>query len=222
MIACKICGLASFADVLAADQAGARWGGFVFYPASPRHLDLATASTLASQADKAGLGIEKVALVVDADDGTIGEICRALNPDWLQCHGNETPDRVAAIKALTGLPVIKSIAIAQATDTKQAAAYEASADMLLFDSAPSQNQLPGGRGEGFNWGWLAGFDSPRPWLLAGGLTADNVAEAIGVTGAEAVDVSSGVESRPGVKNHAAIQKFMMAAQATQPSTAAAV
>lgn len=229
----KICGLGSFDDLLVAGRVGARWGGFVFYPPSPRHISFETATAIADQADawveseaeaksEAGrdrLAIKRVALIVDAEDDVITKICKSLRPHIVQCHGQETPQRVADIKAMTGLAVIKSLSVAAPSDIAKASVYEGVADMVLFDSAPrphaNHNTLPGGRGEAFNWRWLAEYDGSLPWLLAGGLTPDNVATAIATSGAKAVDVSSGVETKPGVKSHPRMQQFVAAAKQTQ-------
>ena len=212
MTDCKICGLGSVADLLAATEVGARWGGFVFYPPSPRHISFAAAKTIAEAAAKAKPSIDRVALVVDADDRWLAEVCASIRPSMLQCHGNETPARLEEIKTLTGLPVMKAIAVATAEDVVAAAAYEGAADMLLFDSAPrAETPLPGGRGERFDWSLVAGYRGSKPWLLAGGLVPSNVARAIAISGAQAVDVSSGVETSPGKKDHLAMRRFVAAA-----------
>ena len=230
----KICGLGSFDDLLVARHAGARWGGFVFYPPSPRHISFETATAIADQADtwaeavadreRDGLAIKRVALIVDAEDDIITKICQSLRPHMVQCHGHETPQRVADIKTMTGLAVIKSLSVAAPNDIAKASVYEGVADMVLFDSAPrpntNHNALPGGRGETFNWQWLAGYNGNLPWLLAGGLTPDNVATAIATSGAKAVDVSSGVETKPGVKSHPLMQQFVAAAKQSQAQTPA--
>ena len=211
MVATKICGLRLTAEIEAASNYGARWIGMVFYPPSPRHLQLEEARTLASFADKNAPNLQRVALTVDADDPTLEEIIYAASPAFLQCHGSETPERIAQIKAKFGLPVIKSVRITDANDLKQAQDFEEVADMMLFDSAPTDASLPGGTGHSFNWSVMQEWQGKKPWLLAGGLTPQNVKEAITASGAEAVDVSSGVESSPGTKDLKAIRDFIRAA-----------
>ncbi|PYF09453.1 phosphoribosylanthranilate isomerase [Rhodobacter viridis] len=209
-VRCKICGLKTPADVEAAAQAGAGYIGLVFFPRSPRHLDIAQARELALLAP---VGLAKVALVVDADDATLQAITDAVPLDLLQLHGRESPDRVAEVKARFGLPVMKAVGVAEAADLAAIADYEAVADQILVDAkAPKGAALPGGNGLAFDWRLIAGRPWRRPWMLAGGLTPENVAEAVRLTGARQVDVSSGVESAPGVKDAARIAAFVAAAQ----------
>lgn len=206
----KICGLTTPAAVYQAAAAGAAYVGFVFFPRSPRAIDVTHAGALA---DAAPPGVAKVALLVDADD-TLIDAVSALPIDMLQLHGHETPERVQAIKARTGLPVMKAIGIRDAGDLDQIPVYGAVADQLLVDAKPPRDaELPGGNGLQFDWRLLAGRRWPVPWMLAGGLTAGNVAEAIRLTGARQVDVSSGVESSPGIKDPALVRGFVQAASA---------
>lgn len=206
----KICGLRSPADVQAAARAGAAYAGFVFFPRSPRHLSLPAARLAALAAPP---GLAKVALTVDADDATLDAIVAEVPLDMLQLHGQEPPARVAAVRARYGLPVMKAIGIAEAGDLAAIADHAGVADQLLIDAKPPPDALlPGGSGLSFDWRLLAGRRWPRPWMLAGGLTAANLAEALRLTGARQVDVSSGVESAPGVKDPDRIAAFVAAAQ----------
>ncbi|MFV0473409.1 MAG: phosphoribosylanthranilate isomerase [Pikeienuella sp.] len=204
----KICGLKTPGAMRAAAGAGAGYAGFNFFPKSPRYLAPAAARALAAEAPA---GMVKVALLVDPDDDLVDEIA-ALPIDMIQLHGGEPPARVAAVRARAGLPVMKAVGVAVAADLKEIDAHETVADQLLVDARPAPGAaLPGGNGAPFDWRLLAGRSWARPWLLAGGLTAANVAEAIRLTGARQVDVSSGVESAPGVKDEAKIRAFIRAA-----------
>jgi len=211
MADCKICGLASLADLQCADQAGARWGGFVFYPASPRHISLETAKHIADDADHASLNIQRVGLVVDANDDALDAMVTSLRPAMIQCHGNETPDRISAMKSRYHIPVMKALRIANMVDIENALRYDGIADWMLFDSAPQDAVLPGGTGHAFDWSLTRAYDGRTPWMLAGGLHIGNITDAIATSGAKHLDVSSGVESQPGVKDHAAIVAFVLAA-----------
>lgn len=208
----KICGLSTPETVDAAIDAGADLIGLVFFPKSPRNVTLDQAAALAERArGKAKV----VALVVDADDSLLKQIAGAVRPDFIQAHGSETPERVAEIEHLTGKPVIKAIRVKDAGDIAAAATFSTVASLILYDAkAPETlgNALPGGNGHAFDWGLLEG-DARPAFMLAGGLTPDNVADAIRVTAAPIVDVSSGVESAPGVKDVALIRKFIEAAKA---------
>jgi phosphoribosylanthranilate isomerase len=208
----KICGLRTDADVAAAASAGASYVGFVFYPKSPRNVSFREAAALAVDVP---MGVAKVALVVNANDAFLDDLTAAVPLDMLQLHGSETPTRVAEVKARYGLPVMKAVGIADASDLAQIDAYAAVADQLLIDAKPPKNaDLPGGNGLAFDWTLLAGRKYwTVPWMLAGGLTADNVAEAVRRTGATQVDVSSGVEGSVGVKDAGLIAAFVAAAQA---------
>ena len=210
--AVKICGLSTPATLEAAIRAGVDMAGFVFYPKSPRHLSLAAAREL--QALVAGR-TKKVALTVDAGDDALEEIVIALAPDFLQLHGSETPARVAAVKARFGLPVIKAVGVATEDDVKAAMAY-AAADMLLFDAKPAEGAvLPGGNGLPFDWRLMQKIALDKPWLLSGGLAPENVAQALQLTRAPGVDVSSGVESAKGIKDPARIAAFVAAARSAE-------
>ena len=205
----KICGLGAADDVSACATAGAAYVGFVFFPKSPRHLGVPAAKALALQVPT---GIAKVALVVNATDDLLDELLAEVPLDMLQLHGAETPERVAEIKARFGLPVMKAIGVADESDLPALAEYGGVADQLLVDAKPPKDaELPGGNGLSFDWRLIAGRRWGVPWMLAGGLTPNNVAEAIRLTGATQVDVSSGVESKPGVKSAALISAFIDAA-----------
>jgi phosphoribosylanthranilate isomerase len=209
-IAVKICGLSTPETIEAALAAGADMLGFVRFEKSPRHLSLETARRLGGQV---GGRARKVLLTVDADDTALATAVEALAPDILQLHGNETPQRIGALKARFGLPVMKAIAIGKAADLAQIAIYEEIADLLLLDSRAADSVLPGGTGTAFDWTLLKGLTLTKPWLLAGGLTAENVRAALTLTRAPGVDVSSGVERAPGVKDIAKIAAFIAAARA---------
>jgi phosphoribosylanthranilate isomerase len=207
----KICGLKQPEHVHAAADAGAAYVGFVFFEKSPRHVSIELARDLAVEAP---LGLAKVALTVNADDATLDAILDAVPLDMLQLHGKETPERVAQIRARYGLPVMKAFGIADEADLEQISLYGGVADQLLVDAkAPKGADLPGGNGLSFDWRLVNRKYWPRPWMLAGGLTPDNVALAVQMTGARQVDVSSGVESAPGVKDAGLIRSFVQAALA---------
>jgi phosphoribosylanthranilate isomerase len=205
----KICGLSTERSLDTALAAGADMVGFVFFEKSPRHVSLARARQLGAR----GRGRAKiVALSVDADDEALGAIIDAIAPDFLQLHGRETPDRLIEIKARFGIAAIKAIGVSGPADLAPAKSY-GPADMLLFDAkAPKNAAHPGGNGIAFDWRLLAGLDAPQPYLLSGGLDPENVGEAIALTGASGVDVSSGVESAPGVKDDAKIAAFIARAR----------
>lgn len=207
----KICGLRTPADVTAVAQAGAAYAGFVFFAKSPRNVTMPEARLAALAAPP---GLAKVALVVDADNATLDAIVEAVPLDMLQLHGHETPDRVAQVRARYGLPVMKAIGLADEGDLPAIFEFSTVADQILIDAKPPRGaDLPGGNGLAFDWRLLAGRRWLRPWMLAGGLTAENVAEAVRLTGARQVDVSSGVESAPGIKDAARIAAFVAAAGA---------
>jgi phosphoribosylanthranilate isomerase len=206
----KICGLSTEATLDAALDVGADMVGFVFFPKSPRHIDWATARTLGRQAR----GHAKiVALSVDADDDMLKRIVDALSPDLVQLHGSETPARVKEISELFGRPTMKAIGVATRADLASAEAYEAVAHTLLIDAKPPKDAvLPGGNGRPFDWRLTQDFRPSVPWLLSGGLEPGNIASAIALSGAQGVDVSSGVESAPGVKDVTKIRAFVAAAR----------
>lgn len=205
----KICGLTRPEHVAAAVEAGAAFVGFVFFPKSPRNLTPEAAATLALEVPP---GVARVGLFVNPDDALLDVVLAVVPLDILQLHGSETPDRVAEIKARTGLPVMKAVGVAGPQDLDALWDYGLVADMLLVDAkAPKDAALPGGNGLAFDWRLLVGRKFLTPWMLAGGLTPDNVAEAVRLTGARIVDVSSGVESAPGEKDGALIRDFVAAA-----------
>ena len=220
MVEAKICGLNDGASVVAAAAAGARFAGFVFYPPSPRSLTPEAAGALARLLPQR---VQRIGLFVDADDATLAATLAQVPLDLLQLHGRETPVRVAEIKARFALPVMKAISVGAAADIEAAAAYLNVADWLLFDARPPRDMkgaLPGGNALSFDWRLIAGRNWTRPWMLSGGLNTGNLAEAVRVSGAAVVDVSSGVEDRPGVKNPDRIRAFVDAARslpaASQP------
>lgn len=205
----KICGLKQPEHVAAAAEAGAAYVGFVFFEKSPRHVGIDQARGLAIEVP---VGVAKVALTVNADDGFLDRLMKRVPIDVLQLHGRESPERVAELRTRFGLPVMKAVGIAQAADLEKIEIYGAVADQLLIDAKPPKDAvLPGGNGLAFDWRLVNRKFWPRPWMLAGGLTADNVAQAVKMTGARQVDVSSGVESAPGVKDVAMIRAFVAAA-----------
>ncbi len=209
MIAVKICGLRTQTDLSAAVEAGARYFGFVFFAKSPRNLDLAAARSLA---EGVPAGLARVALTVDPDDLFLDRLVSDVPLDMLQLHGKESPARVSEIKARYGLPVMKAVGIAEREDLAALDVFEEVADQILVDARPPRTSgLPGGNGLSFDWRLIAGRDWRCPWMLAGGLTPQNVAEAVAMTGARQVDVSTGVESAPGVKDAARIRAFVAAA-----------
>lgn len=206
----KICGVTTGGAVDAAVRARADFLGLVFHPASPRHLAPEQAAALAARARGA---IRLVALLADPADEAVSAAISAASPDYLQLHGTETPARVAEIRAKFGLPIIKALPVAEIADLAQVPIYEDAADMLLFDAkAPAQASRPGGHGAAFDWQILRGAKFRKPWLLAGGLYAGNVARAIATADAPGVDVSSGVESAPGVKDARMIHAFVEVAK----------
>ena len=206
----KICGLKTLGDVQAVATAGAAYAGFNFFPKSPRSVTVDAARALALAAPE---GLCKVALVVDEGDATLDGIVDAVPLDMLQLHGQESPARVAEVKARYGLPVMKAIGVADEGDLAALLDYSLVADQILIDAKPPKDAvLPGGNGLTFDWRLLVGRKWLRPWMLAGGLTPDNVARAVQLTGARQVDVASGVESAPGVKDAARIAAFVEAAQ----------
>src|SRR5882724_1058644 len=212
----KICGLSTRETLDVALQAGADMVGFVFFPPSPRHLSLETARELGRQAKGRAA---KVALTVDADDATLANIVETLQPDLLQLHGKETTARLRDIKQKFGLPVMKALAVETAADLAALSGYAAVADRILFDArAPEDATRPGGLGATFDWHVLENPDLKLPFMVSGGLHAGNVAEAVRVTRAGGVDVSSGVERTPGVKDPDMIRDFIPAARATQLSS----
>jgi len=209
----KICGLNDPDAVRAAVEAGAAFVGFVFYPPSPRALSPDRAAELAAIVPAS---VGKVGLFVDAGDDEIDAVTAQVTLDMLQLHGVETPERAAELRSRTGLRVMKAISVAAASDVERATLYYESADWLMFDAKPPKDMsdaLPGGNALAFDWLLLKGWDFPLPWMLAGGLDAGNVKEAVRLSGAHFVDTSSGVESRPGVKDPERIRAFLKAVAA---------
>jgi phosphoribosylanthranilate isomerase len=212
----KICGLSTRETLDVALDAGADMVGFVFFPPSPRHLSLEAARDLGRQVKRRAV---KVALTVDADDATLSNIVEALQPDILQLHGKETVARLRGIKQKFGLEVMKAIAVESAADLAALPGLAAVADRILFDARPPKDATrPGGLGAVFDWHVLENLDLKLPFMVSGGLNADNVAQAVRVTRAGGVDVSSGVERAPGVKDIEMIEKFIRAARATEELT----
>lgn len=210
----KICGLKTEADVAAVAASGAAYMGLVFFAKSPRNLTIPEARILALAAP---VGLAKVALTVNADDAALDAIVEAMPLDMLQLHGAETPERVAEVRARYGLPVMKAVGVADEGDLAALLEYSFVADQILVDAKPPKNaDLPGGNGLSFDWRLVAQRRWLRPWMLAGGLTPQNVAEAVRLTNARQVDVSSGVESSPGVKDPALIAAFLRAAREDGP------
>lgn len=204
----KICGLKTIEAVDAALDGGADYIGLVFFPRSPRHVDIKTALTLA---DRARGQAKIVALFVDPDDKVLDSIIETVQPDMIQLHGDESGPRVREIRKRFHLPVIKAIKVGTAVDAARALRYNESADLILFDAkAPKGAVLPGGNGLSFDWRALADVKDRMKFMLSGGLTPENVGAAIALTGACAVDVSSGVESAPGVKDAGLIRRFLQA------------
>jgi phosphoribosylanthranilate isomerase len=209
----KICGLSTRETLDVALDAGADMVGFVFFPPSPRHLSLETARDLGKRARRRA---SKVALTVDADDATLANIVEALEPDILQLHGTETVARLRDIKQKFALPVMKVLAIETPADLVSLPGYAAVADRILFDArAPKEATRPGGLGAVFDWHVLENLDLKLPFMVSGGLNAGNVAEAVRVTRAAGVDISSGVERTPGIKDPEMIRAFIRAARATE-------
>ena len=204
----KICGLTDAPALDAAILAHADYAGFVFFPPSPRNLSLTDAAALSARAEGR---IMRVGLFVDADDAAFAAAVAAARLDILQLHGDETPARAAQLRAQFGLPVWKALTVAASADVTRAAAYAGAADLILFDArTPKGSALPGGMGLSFDWNLVANWRGPLPWGLAGGLSPDNVAEAIRLTGAPLVDTSTGVEIAPGIKDASRITAFCKA------------
>ena len=203
----KFCGLKTGKDVTNAVSLGARWTGFVIFPPSPRHLEPAHAGELAHMAK----GTETVAVTVDADDALLAQIRDAMAPDWIQMHGSETPQRVEQARQYAKQGIIKAIPVSDSSDLETTKAYVRVADMLLFDAKPPKGATrPGGWGNSYDYSLLKQLKLNVPWLLSGGLDASNVASAIAASGAGAVDVSSGIESAPGIKDSAKMTAFASA------------
>ena len=213
IIKTKICGISTTADYAVCRDAGAAFVGMVHYPASPRHLDLkALAKLAACSSEISSNAPDRVLLSVDVSGDDLVPLIEAGRPDLLQFHGKETPEHVAAIKARFGLPVIKSIAIKTLDDLNQCANWDGVADWLLFDSKVETGTQPGGTGQSFDWTLLHSYKGRLPWMLAGGLDQNSVGDAIRISGARTVDVSSGVELTDGKKDVKQIHDFIRATQ----------
>lgn len=207
----KICGLTRPEDVDASAKAGADYVGFCLYPPSPRYVTVESVRDLANRVPQ---GITRVALAVDPDDALIASLAES-GVDMIQLHGSETPERARAIRDGAGLPVMKVIGVRTAADLAATERYVGAVDQLMVDAKPPKDaRLPGGNGITFDWSLLDGHEFQLPWMLAGGLTPDNVAEAIRRTGAAQIDVASGVESAPGTKDARLIADFVANARST--------
>lgn len=214
-LAVKICGLKEAEHCRAAVEAGARYLGFVFFPPSPRAVSPEQAAALCLEAPP---GVAKVGLFVDPDDALLRETLAVCPLDMIQLHGEEPPERVAAVRAAYGLPVMKAVPIAEAADVERIELYEGVADQILCDAKPKPDAtVPGGAGVAFDWSLVAGRRWRAPWMLAGGLTAETLAEAVRQSGARQLDVSSGVERERGVKDEGLIRAFLEAAGRVEPA-----
>lgn len=210
-VSAKICGISTFSAAETAIANGAGFLGFIHFPRSPRHLELNAMAALMRAIRDAGHSLPLVGVVVDPDDDTVARLRDEVRPDLIQLHGKETPERTAHIVTTTGIGVIKALSIGEAADLEIAAAYEPHVDYLMFDAkTPKDAAMPGGLGVRFDWTLMQAYRGEKPWFLAGGLTPDNVAEAIGQSGAKLVDTSSGVESAPGIKDPVLISRFLQA------------
>ena len=221
MVDVKICGISSLADYQICRSAGARWVGMVYYPGSPRHLDSAALARLADQIDQlddgdgdsgGDGGPQRVLLSVDQSEVSLRQLIAAARPDYLQLHGTETVAFASAMKAEFNLPIIKMMPIATEADMANCAAWDSIADWLIFDAKTDPGTQPGGTGHSFDWQILSHYSGRTPWMLAGGLAAGTVSDAVRISGARAVDVSSGVESVHGKKDENKIHAFIQAAQ----------
>ncbi len=209
----KICGLSAPDALDVALETGADMVGFIFFPPSPRNVSLETARALASRVQSRA---RKVAVTVDADDTLLASIIEALKPDILQLHGHETPPRVAAVRESFGLPVMKALPIEAKSDLLMIGSYTSAADRLLFDARPPRDATrPGGLGQSFDWHLLENLNLSIPFMLSGGLNPDNVSEALCITRAGGVDVVSGVENAPGVKDPEKIRAFIRATRSAK-------
>ncbi|WP_024513141.1 phosphoribosylanthranilate isomerase [Bradyrhizobium sp. ARR65] len=212
VVEAKICGIRTPEVLEAAAEHGARWAGFVFYPPSPRSVGPDEGAQLVQRVP---MGLLRVGLFVDPTDEELESVLNRMPLDMIQLHGAETPQRVAAIRARCATSVMKAIKIATIEDLAAVPNYADVSDWLLFDAKPAKSAtaLPGGNGLAFDWSMLSGRSWPKPWMLAGGLTEANVAEAVARTGATTVDVSSGIEERPGYKTPERVQRFLAAVRA---------
>ena len=210
MLEVKICGLATREALDVAVEAGAHYTGFVFFPPSPRSLDPAVAGSLTREAPPSVL---RVGLFVDPDDDYLGNVLSRVPLDMVQLHGSEPPERLDAIKGRWGMPVIKAVPVASSEDLVGVQRYEGVADRILFDARPPTGaDRPGGNARSFDWTLLQGLNLSLPWMLAGGINSENVAQAVRLSGVSAVDVSSGVEDSPGIKSLEKIRAFLKTAR----------
>ncbi len=210
-VSAKICGISTLSAAETAIEAGAAFLGFIHFARSPRHLELNLMAALMQAIRDAGHALPLVSVVVDPDDETLVALRDTVRPDLIQLHGKETAERTAAISAITGIGLIKALSVGEASDIADAAAYEPHVDYLMFDAKPPKDAaLPGGLGIRFDWRLMTGYSGDAPWFLAGGITSQNVAEAVALSGARLVDVSSAVESAPGIKDPALISSFLQA------------
>lgn len=213
-VSAKICGISTLSAAQTAMAEGASFLGFIHFAKSPRHVELTAMAELMQAIRAEGATQKLVSVVVDPDDALIEILRDAVKPDLIQLHGKETPGRVAEIRVVMGIPVIKALSVSEAADLTAAQAFDGVADYLMFDAKPPKDALlPGGLGLSFDWTLLTNYAGEKPWFLAGGLTSDNVAEAVTISGAKYVDVSSGVESAPGVKNASLISGFLRTVKA---------
>jgi len=210
-VAAKICGISTLGAAEAAIAGGAAFLGFIHFARSPRHLELNAMAALMQAIRRAGHTLPLVGVVVDPDDDTLARLRDEVRPDLIQLHGKETHERTAAIAEMTGVGLIKAIGVGAAEDLAAAPAYEPHVRYLMFDAkAPKDAAMPGGLGLRFDWSLMSGYRGGKPWFLAGGLTAETVAEAVRQSGTHLVDTSSGVESAPGVKDPEMISRFLQA------------
>ena len=210
-VSAKICGISTLETAEAVIGGGAAYIGFIHFARSPRHLNLNAMAELMQAIRNGGRTLPLVSVVVDPDDETLAVLRDTVRPDLIQLHGKETPERTAAIKTATGIGLIKALSVSEAADIAAATAYEPHVDYLMFDArTPKDAAMPGGLGIRFDWTLMTGYRGHTPWFLAGGITADNVAEAVALSGARLVDISSGVESAPGVKDPGLISSFLQA------------
>jgi len=203
----KICGLSDPDNLAAAIEGGARFVGFVFYPPSPRNVSFDTAWNLARAVPT---GVRSVGLFVNPEDEQLERIVTGIQLDMIQLHGDESPGRINEIKQRFSMPIIKAIRVASEEDLYDIEGFEAAADWLLFDAKPPNASLPGGTGESFDWNILKGREFKKPWMLSGGLDETNVEQALSILKPNAVDISSGVESAPGIKDENKIKNFIKA------------
>lgn len=209
----KICGIRTIDAAIAAINDSADFLGFIHFPKSPRHLPLNAMKNLIQAIRSVNANIPCVSVVVNPDDSLLSDLKNTVRPDLIQLHGKETPERVAHIAALTHIPLIKAVSVSEKGDLDGVSAYEPHVRYMMFDAkTPKAAALPGGLGLSFDWSIMQGYSGAKPWFLAGGLSVENVAEAVKLSGAPMLDISSGVESAPGVKDNGLISGFLKAAK----------